>query len=145
MLLREIEAISGVTSEDFIELWSTLHVRQQKEFQCGQCLATRPEQLKAKRASRACTGGATQTLFTLETPTGARISYRACIGNFYRDGWAYWLQMYRQYQGGLLPFPGTVSEQPAKVIEVFNIISLFEENIEKEKQARAAAKGKRGR
>lgn len=140
-----MEALSGVTHDEFIELWSTLHVRNTPEYQCGRCLASRPEQLEEKRRIRSCRGGGKVSIMSLETPAGARLSYKACIGNFYRDGWVYWLQMYRQYQRGLLPFPGTISDQPAKVVEVFGIIELFEEKAEAEKKAKANSRGKRGR
>lgn len=38
----------------------------------------------------------------------------------------YLMNLYQMYEKGCLPFPGSVSEQPAQIIEMFNIIQLLE-------------------
>jgi hypothetical protein len=39
-------------------------------------------------------------------------------------GYAYTL--YQQYKQGNLPYPGSVTEQPAKILEIFDVISQLE-------------------
>ena len=38
----------------------------------------------------------------------------------------YLMNLFQMYEKGCLPFPGTVSEQPAQIIEMFNIVQLLE-------------------
>lgn len=133
-----------MTVGDLVELWSTLHANTERDFQCSTCLRScpgAPQKLVEKRRNRACQEPSEQPRFMLETPTGTRISYRTCIGNLYSEGWDHWIQVYRQYKRGLLPFPGSVLEQPAKVFEVFSIIENFEVELEKKKAAKGRKRG----
>jgi hypothetical protein len=57
------------------------------------------------------------------------ISYTMCPANFYQGGHAKWIDLFRQYERGLLPFTGGIADQPNKAIELFNLIeSLVIEN-----------------
>lgn len=38
----------------------------------------------------------------------------------------YLMNLYHLYEKGCLPFPGSVSEQPAQIMEMFSIIQLLE-------------------
>ena len=46
----------------------------------------------------------------------------------------YVLQLFSQYETGNLPFPGSVSEQPAQIIEVFNTLSALKAEAKKSQQ-----------
>ena len=44
-----------------------------------------------------------------------------------------YIEMYSQYKKGLLPFRGTITEQPTKLIDIFNILESAEVSAEKER------------
>lgn len=46
------------------------------------------------------------------------------------QSFGYVLTLYDNYKRGCLPFPGTVSEQPAKIIEIFSIIQKLYDELE---------------
>jgi len=71
------------------------------------------------------------------------LSYSLCPGNF-TSGSAVWiLGLYREFQKGVLPFPGSLVDQPAKIMECFGIIDEY--NGIKLEQERKKQEAKRGR
>jgi hypothetical protein len=66
--------------------------------------------------------------------------------NFKYPYFSYVLNLYSQYKKGSLPFPGSVSEQPAKIIEIFNVLEQLElEQQEKQRKAVEKEQKKRGK
>lgn len=55
-----------------------------------------------------------------------------CLGNFAtREIYSY-IEMHKLYEQGIMPFAGPMVEQPAKLIDMFNMISqLKQEHIDK--------------
>lgn len=51
-----------------------------------------------------------------------RFEFASCLGNFRDIAVNYYLDLYGKYQRGLLPFKGTICEQPNKIIEIFDLI-----------------------
>lgn len=60
------------------------------------------------------------------------------LENFKFKGFDYTFGLYNSYKKGQLPFEGPVSEQPSKIIEIFNIYN----QLETEAQERAAKEQK---
>lgn len=50
------------------------------------------------------------------------IKYFLCPSNFYNPGFAMLLDMFRLFRQGVLPFDGGLFNQPAKVIDCFNLL-----------------------
>ena len=70
------------------------------------------------RLSKGCYGGSENVLHKLDKN---QILFRSCVGNFFSDVVVRWLEMYHAYEKGVLPYPGCYSEQPNKIIEVFQV------------------------
>jgi hypothetical protein len=49
------------------------------------------------------------------------VIYKSCVGN-YNSNIGFLTEAFSKYEKGMLPFKGTLSDQPAKLIEIFNII-----------------------
>ena len=86
--------------------------------------------------------------FTPVTCLGLRFSRP--LSNFKSDFIHYPWTLFENYEKGLLPFPGSVSEQPAQIMEIFSIfkaLKIEQENLQNKKlaaeQARRAKVGKR--
>jgi hypothetical protein len=59
--------------------------------------------------------------FTTKAYKLENIVYKSCVGNFTKNI-VYFLEAFSQYEKGMLPYNGSLGEQPAKIIEIFNII-----------------------
>jgi hypothetical protein len=71
---------------------------------------------------------------------GINVRYYTCPGNLYDPSLGYLYSLFEKYERGFLPFEGTISDQPAKVVECFNlIVNLREDHARKlqEDQQRA--------
>lgn len=50
------------------------------------------------------------------------VRFKKCVGNFVLPSTNSILNMFRLYEKGLLPYAGSVTEQPAKIMQIFDII-----------------------
>jgi len=67
------------------------------------------------------------------------IKYYSCIGNFQDSSVRYYWELFQKYQQNMLPYKGSLQEQPNKIIEIFNFI----EAILKKKQDKYKVKDKK--
>jgi hypothetical protein len=54
------------------------------------------------------------------------IRFTKPFGNIEFENFDYFLTLFQQFERGHLPYPGSVSEQPAKVIEIFSVLKLLQ-------------------
>jgi len=73
------------------------------------------------------------------------IEFKTCIGNFYRPWVIGWLEMHSHFENGVLPYPGSMMDQPNKAVEVFRTISRYKIDKAIRDQERESARAKRGR
>ena len=77
------------------------------------------------------------------------IKYNRCIGNFHSDAAVNWIQFHEQWKVGAMPFSGNYFDQPAKAIEVMNIINNYKVNWEldraKQSETKKSVRLQRGR
>jgi len=140
-LYSAIWGLSSVTNNDWIEIRSTLQATENRDFFCDVCLSNRATEQKLE--SKACKVERGAPLWVLDD-----VKYFRCIGNFVSDSVLNWLGAYNQFGKGTMPFPGSYTEQPAKVIELFGLFdSYFQksakeaERKEQSKRAMLAARG----
>lgn len=63
------------------------------------------------------------------------IFFKSCIGNYYSQSVIMMMNAYLYFdQQGVLPFPGSLMEQPNKAIEVFNVMSQIKTDKMKAKE-----------
>jgi len=60
------------------------------------------------------------------------IGYKSCLCNFKNPNMEYYFTLYNMYDKGILPFPGSVIEQPNKIIEILNFIKVLQSKREEE-------------
>lgn len=103
---------------------ATLHSLDNKQFQCGECQSTYAnrsdgESMLAKlKVTKGCESISDKVLHRLSPELG----FKTCIANYYSSWLPQWIEAYQMYQKGVLPFPGALTEQPNKVIEMFRVI-----------------------
>ena len=50
------------------------------------------------------------------------IYFSTCPGNFFSQAALYFIELFQRFQTGILPFGGTLTDQPSKLIEIFRTI-----------------------
>lgn len=75
------------------------------------------------------------------------VSLSTCVGNFFDQPSLSVLKMHKSFEAGVMPFPGSLTEQPSKVMEAFQVIDGYRaERDEREARKQAlAARSRRGR
>lgn len=65
-----------------------------------------------------------------------------CLGNFVSREICAYYEMYTLYEKGIMPFEGVMTDQPAKLIDLFNMIGQLKfEYLDKERRKREGKKG----
>jgi len=138
--------------EDYVGLKSTLHAIDNPRFQCSKCIKQfsgrrdEKEMLLRDKQGKACDFIANETRHHINY----ELKFKRCIGNFFDYGAVHMLTLYNKYEKGMLPFNGCLSDQPNKIIEVFNIIESYKsermiQEQNKQKQRSRMAQGSHGR
>ena len=100
----------------------------EKEFNCHNCInkysnTPRGEQRSiARRKQKGCFDYTSRT-YELED-----YKYFTCLGNFNDSYVRYYWELYLKYKEGMLPYKGSIQQQPNKIIEIFGIL---EESLER--------------
>jgi hypothetical protein len=71
------------------------------------------------------------------------ILFRKPLVEFKCDNLSYLLLLFENYEKGLLPFNGPVSDQPAKVIDIFNILYQVRQEYQDEQKNKLEKKNGR--
>lgn len=135
--------------EEWIEIKATLHSIEEDRFNCTKCLSkykgrADEEQMLAKvRANMGCQEMKGEAIHKI----GDSLSFRSCIGNFAKPQVHALIQSHYRFERGILPYPGGLHDQPAKILEVFQAITVDRsERAERERaKAERAARGKGGK
>ena len=96
----------------------------------------KPDILKKKKRLKNCHGDGDIT-YKVDNFESKR-----CIGNFVSRQFFEYIEMFLAYEKGVLPFPGSLSEQPCKIIEIFGIIRQMRAEKLEEKQKQDKKRGK---
>ena len=116
---------NSLSEAELIALETTLLVMDTPEYQCEVCLKryegreNGEELLNKWRTLKGCFGSA--------NPVRQLGNYRYsnCPGNIFDRSAIFITNLYKEYQKGILPFKGCLTEQPAKIIECFDVIEAF--------------------
>jgi len=127
--MRRINEVSTLTFRENIELRATLHALENRDFICSVCTEPdfRPDadaMVEAKKKQKACTEIRN---FALHNIKDGRLNllFATCPGNFFSEGALHMIQAHELFEKGVMPFPGSYMEQPAKVIDIMSIIGSY--------------------
>jgi hypothetical protein len=118
-LLAEIEAHSSLTSEDNLRVIATHYAITNRNFNCNDCLLKHSEERRTKL--KGCAG-------PIKLPVAKykdRVVFYKCPSNFYSAYVAEIMGHARHFESGLLPYAGGLLEQPAKYVELINLIGAL--------------------
>ncbi len=148
--MLEVDKISSMSHREHIELRSTLHALTNRKFVCSTCQSN-----YANRTDSAQMLAKTKQVNGCEVPHkvavhrivqgNTRLNYSSCIGNFFSYSAMGWINFYNSFEQGVMPFAGGYMDQPAKFIDVMNVVSGFKQDeMIRNAQAQKQANRKRG-
>ena len=68
------------------------------------------------------------------------MAFSTCPGNFFSLAALHFVELYSRFKDGVLPYGGTLTEQPSKLIEIFRTIEGHKAEREIESKERHEAK-----
>lgn len=128
-MVNIISYFSCLSPADYIELKSSLKSIDDQEFNCNFCLkkySNRPdhaEMTKANRERKGCFNISQNALHNIDN-----LRYHSCIGNFVSDSAISFVEAEARYNQGILPYAGSLFDQPAKVMEIFSCIAVWKQD-----------------
>jgi hypothetical protein len=142
-----VDEISCLSTKEWVMLRATLHALDNKRFLCTPCntgekYAFREDKermIKAEKSAKACTEIRSDVIHQI-TDINGRINFKTCIGNYFSHGALHIIGLYNYFEKGFLPYPGTIQEQPNKIIEAFNVIEAYRIMRAKSEAAKEEAK-----
>lgn len=115
---------------------STIEIIYNVSLQCSKCVVKTDEKYRESR--KGCTGK-----MPFKRPLVDGIFYTKCAGNFYHQGFAQLLDTHRLFRKGVLANQGGIMDQPAKYLEVMNLIESFVVEKEIEQLKKSAKDGRK--
>ena len=73
--------------------------------------------------------------------SATKINYYHCPARFFSNYWASIINVHYKFEDGIMPFPGSLLEQPAKIVEAFNLIHNLKEESRIKKEETLAKYG----
>jgi len=132
-LKHKILLASSLTSYEYVTLLASLEQSfYPKKYNCQLCktrFGTSERLIKKMERNRKAQGCFD---YTTKKYRVENIIYKSCLAN-YSTNINFLVESFAKYEQGMLPFKGSLEEQPNKIIEIFNIIETRREEF-REKQ-----------
>ena len=129
-----------ISNEEFIEIITTFEILSDKSqtYNCYNCVNKLAKKAKNIFNARHC-----KDLYEKETnfidAKDYRISFNTCVGNFNSPAVSEMIVIMQNFKEGVMPYPGGLMDQPAKLVEILNLLySLESKQVEKEYKAMMA-------
>lgn len=134
LIVHKILSISELGTTDFVNFVGQYnHALSGGRDQVDSSLSSRgyaPEVLEAARK---------QALASFQPVTSCGLKFTKHLSHFKYPLFGYALLLFENYEKGLLPFEGSVAEQPAQVMDLFGLI----QNLKAEQQTKQIERAKR--
>lgn len=119
-------------------------------YRCLDCKKKHKDKFPKQQQAMACNYFASDTRHKYRADHNNKgnptIKYTKCVGNYYFGMWSNYINFYPKYESGIMAFSGGLMEQPAKFVEVMDLVhNLIEENKKEVDKFNHAAKGRHGR
>jgi len=144
-LVEAIKSISTLSSKDYAEICSAFITLTEPKYRCADCkkkYSCDAAKWSKHREHMACNYYASKSrhfyMPSFNNDGNPRVNFTKCIGNYYNAFWANLINYHPKYEKGLLPFDGSLMNQPAKFVEVMALVHnlVIEKDNEKEQQAK---------
>lgn len=116
-VIFKINEISDMSELEFIKIVTSMEIMANKTFQCQYCLE---KSKQPRRDALGCTVAVDKPLPIVHY--SKRIEFKRCPGNFYDQTVESLLYIHDRYMSGILPFGGSLMDQPNKFIQIMQTI-----------------------
>lgn len=144
--------MSGVTSYDYIVTVSTFFSMIQREFNCSTCkvkyrgYAERQTKHQSRKGCFEAMGKPVMEYLPKHTMKGqSKILYYKCPSLFYDRGVAELIEFHHQWEKGIMPYNGGFMNQPAKFVELMDLVNNLKEENRTDLEEKQRQYGKRSR
>ncbi len=140
-LEARIQEVASLTAKEWVEVKATLAAGENENFNCKKCLskykgrADGEEMLAKVRKVKGCEEVKSESIHKI----GDVLRFSTCPGNFVRPQVSALLSAYAQFKQGVMPYAGGLMDQPAKIIELFDVIDSHVAERQASEQKRAGA------
>ena len=146
--------MSHLSTYEFVKIVSTIEAQYTDAFNCYKCCSrfnnykegeSKDKKIHALKKSKGCFDFKTRFFRVGVDSTSVSVKFSGCVGNYTSLSVNYYVDLFYQYQKGVLPFKGKLGDQPSKIIEIFQLIEdkIAQKNKERmEKESRKKKNGK---
>lgn len=109
-----------------------------KRFQCFSCVGadkSNAAHLEVRKKLH-CDKKTNIPIYKLDS-----LNFYKCLGNYYNESVLYWMKAQRLFESGIMPFSGSLFEQPNKAIEIFDLILDHNNKIQEQQMKQAKKNG----
>lgn len=146
-LYHRILSISELSTYEYSQIIATFYYHNDDKFGCDRKAAKfykddRRKNPKADeehfRKMQGCVGERKSVMYQFES-----IGYYGCLCRFRTNMYGFYWSAYQAFKQGTMPYPGSFSEQPSKIIEVFNLLDNLVEDLREEHAKKESKKNGR--
>lgn len=146
--------ISGLSDYDYVKLVATWFYNVEDKFNCEEqkskylMMPESEKKINDYMLARGCLGKSELSGVVYDKPTNRpryqqdEVCFYNCFCNFIDPSTNFLLNLFWYFDKGILPFQGAITEQPAKIIDVFNVFTHLKH--EKQKDDAKKQKNKKG-
>ena len=123
-IANQVHTVSTISTGEYALFLASLESKlDPKKFHCGSCITQygTSERLRKKTDRKRISKGCFD--FTSKNYRLENVRYLTCIGNF-AVPIDFYIEAFSLYEKGVLPFEGNISDQPNKIIEIFQLIEV---------------------
>lgn len=145
-----MDKLSSLSTAEYVKAISTFEAMHSSKpiMECRRCYSTYSKREKIHNKVK--------EVQNCETDNGQRVAfieygeiqfnYTRCVGNFYSYPVESFVNSLDFYEKGVMTYPGSLSEQPAKFVELMQLLHNLRQRKEIERQKEVQRKnGQRGR
>ena len=141
-MLYRLEAINSITTYDYISLITTFEIIYDgtRSFNCNHCINHLAKKTPAILTARACKEVRDSEVIPIVKKGSYRISYWSFVWNFYNYTAEYLISLFHNFKNGHLPEAGGLYDQPAKLVEIFDLMYSMESTNQEDQARKQRAK-----
>lgn len=123
--------MSALSDYEFVKIVSTIESQYTDGFNCFKCCnrfnkykegESKEKKISIFKKAKGCFDKETTSYRVGVDPHQRLAKFSGCVGNYTSLSVNYYVDLFYQYDKGVLPFKGKLSEQPSKIIEIFQLI-----------------------
>jgi len=122
--------LSELSTYEYARIGANFYYINNPAYQCGSKVAVyyankrqkNPENLEARFRKQQGCGVITNTIMCEIDGIG----YKSCLCTFKTSHYSFYWTTYKSFKQGVLPYPGSLSEQPAKIMEILSLMAHLE-------------------